>query len=226
MYKRQPGVRTPFIIRWPHAVRPGSTSKQVVSSIDIAPTILKLAGLEPLDSFQGRSIARILSGARMMTRQYAFAEHNWHDYRAFERAVHGVQYCYVRNWLPNTPSTPPADAVRSVTFTEMKRLKETNSLSAAQARCFNTPRNEEFLFDVESDPDCLNNLVEDPTLEATLTEMRMALRVWQEKTNDSFPGEEKITPDGFDRDTGNKQIRKAHPSFDAVETKKRESNVR
>ena len=38
------GIRTPFIVRWPGHVRPGSRCGSLVSTIDIAPTILTLAG--------------------------------------------------------------------------------------------------------------------------------------------------------------------------------------
>ena len=208
-----PGVRTPFIVRWPKVVRGGTTSRQVVSTVDIAPTILRLAGLKPLDSFQGRSFAPVLSGAKMLIRQYAFAEHNWHDYRAFERGVHSRRYCYVRNWLPNIPGTPPADAVNSPTYAVMKQLHALGKLSEAQQGCFETPRPTEFLYDVESDPNCITNLAADPTLKSTLEAMRGALDQWQTETDDHFPGVENLTPDGFDRTTGKRLIKAAHPSL-------------
>jgi arylsulfatase A-like enzyme len=208
-----PGVRTPFIIRWPQGVRAGSTSKQVVSTVDIAPTILQLAGLQPLKSFQGTGIAPLLAGAKIRTREYAFAEHNWHDYRAFERSVHSQRYCYVRNWLPGTPGTPPADAVNSLTYKAMKELRAAGKLDAAQNECFVVPRPTEFLFDVESDPDCIDNLADDPSQQATLAQMRTALQQWQAETDDRFPGEDQLTPDGFDRETGKRLIKAAHPSL-------------
>lgn len=208
-----PGVRTPFIIRWPKRVRAGSVSKQVISTIDIAPTLLRLAGLEPLESFQGRSFAPILSGAQILIRPFAFAEHNWHDYRAFERGVHSQKYCYVRNWLPETPSTPPADAVNSPTYKVMKELHAKGELTPAQKLCIEKPRPTEFLYDVEADPDCQINLAEEPSKKATLEKMRAALQSWQTETNDRFPGEDQLTPDGFDRDSGKRIIKAAHPSL-------------
>ncbi len=210
-----PGVRTPFIIRWPQGIhRSGSVCKQVVSTIEIAPTILDLAGLEPLESFQGRSFAKMLSGIGMLGRRYAIAEHNWHDYRAFERAVHNSRFCYLRNWLPDTPATPPADAVNSPTYKVMKELHAAEKLSLAQQLCFDVPRPTEFLYDVGSDPDCTKNLAADPSYESTLVEFRDVLEQWQLATDDEFPGEDALTPDGFDRNTGKKLIKAAHPSFD------------
>ena len=134
-----PGVRTPFVVRWPAKVRAGLTSKRVVSTVDIAPTLLDLAGVESPASFQGTSLSKLLNDPTAEVRPYAFAEHNWHDYRAFERAVHGERFSYVRNWLPNTPGTPPADAVRSPTYLVDAEAAQGGSTAAATARLFRNP---------------------------------------------------------------------------------------
>lgn len=212
-----PGVRTPFVINWPAEILNGSVAESVVSSVDLAPTILELAGLKPLDSMQGTSFAKQALGEASKQRLYAFSEHNWHDYRAFERSVNSANYCYVRNWLPMTPGTPPADAVTSITYAEMKRLRDAGELSDIQRECFDAPRAEEFLFDVVADPNCTTNLVaaarSDQALADELAALRAALTGWMEATGDKFPGEEQITPDGFDRESGRKMIPSAHPSF-------------
>lgn len=41
------GVRVPFIVRWPGAIKPGSTCDVPVISADIHPTLVELAGLAP-----------------------------------------------------------------------------------------------------------------------------------------------------------------------------------
>jgi len=208
-----PGVRTPFIVRWPAKVVAGQVAGNVVSTVDIAPTILELAGLEPLTSFQGRSFVGMLFDPSVQTRQYAFAEHNWHDYRAFERAVHSRDFCYVRNWLPETPGTPPADAVNSPTYKVMIEMQAAGTLKAAHEGCFDTPRASEFLYDVVSDPHCLMNLAGLPEYADRLQILRDQLKQWQDRTGDRFPGEDGLTPDGFDRSTGKRLIKAMHPSF-------------
>jgi hypothetical protein len=39
------------------------------------------------------------------------------------------------------------------------------------------------------------------------------LKQWQDKTDDQFPGEDGLTPDGFDRNNGKRLIKASHPSF-------------
>lgn len=55
-------LRTPLIVRWPKAVRPGSVNKDIVSNVDFAETFLDLAGAEAPADMQGRSLVPILKG--------------------------------------------------------------------------------------------------------------------------------------------------------------------
>lgn len=193
------GVRTPLIAYWPKRIKPAS-SGSLVSSVDIAPTILQLAGLEPGPSFQGKSFVSVLQDPRQQARRYAFAEHNWHDYQAHERAVRSERFIYIRNAFPELPGTPPADAVRSPTYESMQKLHAVGELSPEQRGCFEKPRPAEELYDVRNDPHCLTNLAGKSTHAETLKQMRGVLDRWIERTGDSVP--DNPTPDWFDRTTG------------------------
>ena len=95
----------------------------------------------------------------------------------------------------------------------MKALRDSGRLPDAVRGCFETPRREEYLFDVEADPNCRNNLIDDPKYHPQRNALRAALQEWQQRTDDAFPGEDALTPDGFDRETGKRLIKAAHPSF-------------
>jgi N-sulfoglucosamine sulfohydrolase len=209
------GVKTPFIVRYPPLVEAGTVTQSLVSVIDIAPTVLELAGLEPIDSFQGVSFTEVLRDPATVCREAAYAEHNWHDYRAFERSVCTSRFRYVRNWLPHLPATPPADAVRSPTYAEMKRLHAAGELWPPAELVFRQPVPEEELYDVLVDPNCLHNLAQDPLYGNVVEAMRAKLTDWQRETDDVFPGEEHLTPDGFDRETGERLpgVPAPHPSL-------------
>ena len=209
------GVRTPFIVRYPKLAKAGSTTSSVVSTVDIAPTVLDLTGLEPLDSFQGRSFLPVLSDPDQSTREFAFSEHNWHDYMAFERGVTDGRYRLIRDWLTATPCTPPADAVRSPTYSEMKRLRKEEKLTELQSSVFETPRPTLALYDIEADPHCENNLVTETAHQQHLQRLLEALNRWQKETRDQFRGVQRLTPDGFDRETGNRLpgVSAPHPSL-------------
>jgi N-acetylglucosamine-6-sulfatase len=53
-------IRAPLIMRYPPVVNRGATTEQLVSSVDLAPTLLELAGLEPKGHVQGISFAKTL----------------------------------------------------------------------------------------------------------------------------------------------------------------------
>lgn len=194
------GVQTPFIAYWPGTIKPGQSTDNLVSAVDIAPTILELAGLEKSPTFQGVSFAPMLKDPSFKTRDYVYAEHNWHDYQAFERSVRSKKYLYIKNAFPQFNASPPADAVRSITYQKMIQLHNTGQLPAEQLDCFIVPRPAEELYDCEKDPFQLKNVANDPEYENVLVTMQNALQRWTMETNDKVP--EKPTPDKFDRWSG------------------------
>ncbi len=194
------GIKTPFIVRWPAKVDPGNHCAGLVSSVDLAATILELAGLRIGPSFQGRSFAQLLVDPAHQFRDYVFAEDHWHDFEDHGRAVRSLQFKYVRNDYPDLASTPPADAGRSPTYQAMLRLRDQQQLTESQQACFRRPRPPEELYDLRADPFELNNLAADPAFAKILARHRAALVKWSRETNDAVPTHR--TPDEFDRDTG------------------------
>lgn len=198
------GIRTPFIVKWPREVEKGSVTKSLVSTVDIAPTFLELAGVEIPETFQGRSFAPLLRDPMSQTRFYVYAERHWHDFGDQQRAVRDGRYKYIRNYFPERPLTPPADAVRSPTYRSMLELHEAGKLNAKQLQCFTTPRPRHELYDLEKDPYELTNLAEteDEELLTILARLSGTLDAWQTTTEDEIPEEPRA--DGFDRVTGNR----------------------
>jgi N-sulfoglucosamine sulfohydrolase len=194
------GIKAPFIVRWPGNVKAATACPSLISSVDIAPTLVELAGLEKPSSFQGHSFARLLGDPTADVREYAFAEHNWHDYDAHKRAVRSARFKYIRNFDPNLPNTPPADAVRSPAFQSMRKLRDGKKLPPEQMGCFNKPKPEEELYDCDADPHELRDLAKDPAFADTLNRLRAELANWQKETHDPIPGLR--NPDEFDRETG------------------------
>lgn len=211
------GIRTPWIVRWPVRIRPGGICSGLVSTVDIAPTFLELAGAARPDKLEGYSLVPLLSQPDLTVRDHIFAERHWHDYEAYARAVRSERFKYIRNYYPDLPNTPPADAVRSPTFRVMQRLRATGRLSNAQMNCFLRPRPPEELYDLENDPFELNNLVEDRAHRWVLNGLRRELTNWQLATRDTPP--DSRTPDEFDRETGRPLPNRVRPRLPKGESK-------
>jgi N-sulfoglucosamine sulfohydrolase len=203
------GIKTPLIASWPGHIRPETRCTSLVSTIDIAPTILKLAGIETGPSFQGKDISPLFNDPTAMVRQTIFAERNWHDYASHGRAARSERFKYIRNDDVGMPLTPPADAVRSPSFVAMRRLRDEEKLTTMQRSCFLRPRPVEELYDVDADPHELVNLVEDPRYAQVLIGLRRELLEWARETGDVLP--DKLSPDEFDRETGDPLPNRVRP---------------
>ncbi|MFA8016708.1 sulfatase [Bremerella cremea] len=195
------GMKTPFVVSFPKDLaQPGRTCDQLVSAIDICPTILQLAGVNIPVQAQGVSFAKLLEDPQgKSARKLAFSEHNWHDYEAHGRSVrNGDGLLYVRNARPEKAWLGPADAVSSPSHQDLVAAKE--DLTPAQADLFLQPRSGEELFDTNQDALQVQNLVGDPKYAKQLAEMRQAMDAWQTETGDSVPTD--YTIDFYDRETG------------------------
>jgi len=195
------GIKTPFIVRWPNgSVKPGSVCSSLVSVIDIAPTVLDLAGLKPRPSFQGVSMATLLTAPETSIRQYVFAEHNWHGQIAHERMVRHGDYVYIRNAHPQLPQICGLDA--QCPQKELRALAAQDKLTLAQMDPLLEPRPAEELFNVREDPHQIHNRSGHPEDRETLERLRRVMDQWQRRTGDTVPPLDKATPDRYDRRTG------------------------
>lgn len=195
------GMKTPLIVFWPKGLRiKGVQSESLVSAIDVAPTILELAGIESPVGYQGKSFAPILENPSAEIRNEVFSEHNWHDYEAHERMMRTKDFLYVLNARPNLTNCGPADSKTSPTQHSLNKVRDEGKLTPAQADVFIVPRPFEELFEVRSDPQQLLNLASVPEYQKQLKVMRRLLKNWQFNTGDTTPRD--LTPDWYDRETG------------------------
>jgi N-acetylglucosamine-6-sulfatase len=67
-------IRTPFIVRYPPVILAGSKIYELALSIDIAPTVLDIAGAPIGDHIQGRSLVPLLRGTETDWRQAVYIE--------------------------------------------------------------------------------------------------------------------------------------------------------
>jgi N-acetylglucosamine-6-sulfatase len=58
-------IRVPFIVRYPPLIQAGSTSEVEVLNIDIAPTLLALAGIPIPDEMQGQDFLPVFQGGQL-----------------------------------------------------------------------------------------------------------------------------------------------------------------
>ena len=195
------GIKTPLILAGPeNKMKGGSSCSRLVSSIDLAPTILEWAGLQAPESMQGNSFNVLLKNPTHLFRKYVYAEHNWHDFEAFERMVRSEDYLYIFNARTDFPNQGPADVLHGTSFRELKQNLDSGKLSDFQKDIFLVPRSSEELFWCKGDTLQLNNLVEVLSFRESLDVLRQALQVWIRETDDNIP--DTLTGDWYDRAFG------------------------
>jgi arylsulfatase A-like enzyme len=195
------GTLTPFLVKFNGInIKKGATCESLISTIDIAPTLLELAHVNISPSFQGKSFVKLLKDPSLNFRNYVFTEHNWHDYEAFERMVRTKKFLYILNLRPNLSNPGPADVTSSPSFQDLKDTRDSGKLTAAQADVFIIPRPAEELYDYRNDPMQLTNVASLPRYKSQLKELRKIMKQWQEETDDSCP--DGLTRDWYDRENG------------------------
>ena len=195
------GLLSPFIIHWPDGIgiKPRECAS-LISSIDIAPTILELSSAAIPETIQGRSFAKLLKHPDRSFRRFIFAEHNWHDYEAHERMVRTKDFLYILNSRPQFPQTGPADAIGSPAFAELDSLNRLGKLNPQQSDIFTSPRPAEELYDCSKDQHQFFNVASSREYIKVAKQMSSILSDWMEGTGDNVP--DNLTKDWYERVPG------------------------
>jgi N-sulfoglucosamine sulfohydrolase len=177
------GINIPLIVRWPGAIDPGEVSDDLVSLIDLGPTLLDLADVKIPTHMQG--VPFLGDGA--VEREYVYAARDRHD-EAYDmvRAVRDKRFKYMRNFCPEKPYLlwiPYRN--RHPILQEMWRLHLEDALEGPQKIMMQTSRPPEELYDTQNDPWEIENLAEDPAHQETLNRMRLEMDAWREDVGDA-----------------------------------------
>lgn len=180
------GSRVPMLIVGP-TVPKGVEYDKLVSTIDIGPTVLDLAGVVIPHQFQGVSLVPVFKNAEQVVRDYVFAEHNWHTYPANERMVRYKNWVYIRNYRHNERNLCAESTMKFPAGKELWDAEDRGELSPEQRDVFLNPRPFEELYNVEKDPHQFKNLTTSPEYEVVLQKLRGVMDEWREQTGDSIP---------------------------------------
>jgi arylsulfatase A-like enzyme len=172
-----PGINTPMIIRWPGKIKKGSIENRLVSNVDLAPTVLKLAGIEIPEHLQGQDFLHEDSPAR----EFIIGMRDRRDETEDRiRAVRTKDYKYIRNYFPERPYTQ-FNAYKKHAYpvlTLLEYLHKRNKLTPEQELFLADNRPVEELYYLPEDPYEINNLAMDPTHQESLKKMRAILDDW------------------------------------------------
>jgi N-sulfoglucosamine sulfohydrolase len=184
------GLLVPLIIRWPASFpvparfRPGSVDDRLLASIDLAPTMIDIAGAAKPPRMEGEAF---LGPSARTQRRYVYGARDRCDETVFRfRTVRDARYRYIRNFTPDRPFLQTND-YKERSYPVWNLLKELNAqgrLTPAQAVLCAPSMPAEELYDLEADPHEIRNLAASAGHQAELKRLRAALEDWVRKTDD------------------------------------------
>lgn len=181
------GLRVPLMIRLPKTlaadVEPGSVRDELVSMVDLAPTVLALAGVDAPTHLQGRVLVGPKKGPAP---DYVFGARDRMDAEYdMMRSARDSRFLYIRNFNLDQPYAGHIIyRNQSAIMQELLRLAAAGALSGPPALWMRTHRPPEELFDTVADPHQIRNLAGEPQHQAALVRLREAVQDWMTRVGD------------------------------------------
>lgn len=188
------GFHVAFAARWENKIKPGRVVTDYINFPDVAPTFLEVAGVEKDAQMTGKSFLDVLlsaeSGRVDTTRSFAVLGKERHDLGRMEGEQHSVgyparairtdRYLYVRNFKPHRwPAGDPEyrymNCDGSPTKTYLTELAENDNDYTYYLSAFGKRPAEE-LYDINEDPDCVNNLAALPEYKSLAEDLQAKMK--------------------------------------------------
>lgn len=185
------GIRLPFLAKWRGEIPANTVSDAMISHVDFFPTLIDLAGGEPLGSLDGSSFKNVLLGRQATFRDKIYGTHTRDgNMNVFpQRCVRNDRYKYILNLMPENTWTTH--------FTEVEGIPESHAEvwnswvekaqtdpQTAQLVYLTQHHPVEELYDVTTDPSEFNNLAFRTEMRPILEEMRADVRHWMHAQDD------------------------------------------
>ena len=179
------GVRIPFIMSLAGSWGEGARRSELVSTLDLMPTFLEVAGIPPLEGLPGRSLAPLLEGRVKEWRSCLFTEfhlHSAHNYYP-QRTVCDERFKLIRNLMPGKVNPGYAFTNKRFFVGVDKVIAASEEPVRGAYRRMRAPPEYE-LYDLKRDPYEFKNLASDPAHATTLVGLQGQLQKWRRATGD------------------------------------------
>ena len=188
------GVRVPLIIHWTGHGEPGGRRRELVSTLDLMPTILGAAAADPVPGLPGESLLGLVGGKpNKPWRRYLnteFHTHSAHNYFP-QRTTRDERFKLIHNLMAGEIN-PGYDFTNQRFFEGLEQAiaSAREPVRSAYLRMRRPPEFE--LYDLEADPYEFENLATDPDYAETLTRLQSQLAHWRKRTRDPLLDKENV----------------------------------
>jgi N-sulfoglucosamine sulfohydrolase len=168
-----PGIGIALIVRWTgEGSAKGTVVPDLVSNVDVLPTILEAAGLPAPVQAQGTSLLPLLRGEPQPGRDAVYAEKTFHSYYDPMRCVRTDRFKYIRNFEAAFRVEVPGDVQQGAIFRSDPAPYSGDREQAVE------------LYDLREDPWEQENLAGRPRLQEVESELDLRLWRWMATTRD------------------------------------------
>jgi arylsulfatase A-like enzyme len=99
----EPSIRIPMMVRYPKRIHAGTTSEEMVLNLELAPTMLDIAGIPIPDSMQGKTFMPLAEGSKNIAWRQDWL-YEYYEYPGFQnippsRGVRTKRYKYIEYFL-------------------------------------------------------------------------------------------------------------------------------
>ena len=177
------GLHVPLIIRYPDKRKAGEVDEQIVSLMDLGPTVLSLLGIKPPHHYDGKAFAGVYEES---PRKYAFGSADRFDeVTDMSRSVLDGRYVYIRNFMLELPLVYRNKYREQIPMTaKLIELNRQKKLQGDATYIFMDTKPKEELYDLQNDPYEVHNLAGDSDHAEQLNTYRDALAKWQLEIGD------------------------------------------
>jgi len=196
------GTRVPLVMRWGNHLLKGRRYRELVSLVDMAPTILEATRVKVPKEITGKSLLPLLTKNQSGNRYNAvFTERERHanirknNFGYPGRAVRTAQYLYIQNLEPDRwPAGDPDVLVAPGPFGDIDEGASKNQLVKGRedpalqqlVHWSLEKRPGEELYDLVKDPQQLKNVANDPNYATAKKELQSRLLQWRKQTGDPY----------------------------------------
>lgn len=179
----EPSMQLPCIIKTPHQRDAGKICEELVSWVDIMPTLLDAAGVETDQTLHGISI---LDQAALAQREEIYATHSFHGITNYYpmRLIRTKTHKFIWNIAYPLTYSSASDLWNSAVWQAVMREQPEKLGVRSVDTYLHRPKFE--LYDLEKDPDELTNLAELPKYAEQVAEFCGKLKAFQQDTNDPW----------------------------------------
>ena len=190
------GQKSSMIVKWNKKVEANSSTDAIVQYEDMLPTLIDIAGGDPVEKLDGKSFLDVLENSSASHRDFAYGIHNnIPEGPAYPiRGIRSKRYKLIENLTPEREykiKYTMNDNEKGVVWASWKeKANHSEQAKILSERIVRRPSLE--FYDLEKDPYELNNLATNPAYADKVKEYDTKLKKWMEEEHDAGASVDRI----------------------------------